>query len=144
MQSNYKYIKYKTKYLELKNTKLYDDQLGGKINNKYNFIIIGDTRNYNNKLISKLKSKLKSNLNNNSDVYEYKFIFTKEKFILDDLTFESVASNIKAFIDKKELLNNIIVCLEESSPYGLFFTDTYPDYCKSIICYPLRLNCQDL
>ena len=62
---------------------------------------------------------------------------------LDDLTFESVSNDIKLFIDKKELSNNIIICLEESSPYGLFFADIYPGYCKAIICYPLRLNTKE-
>jgi len=62
---------------------------------------------------------------------------------LDDLTFESVSYDIKNFIDKKELSNSIIICLEESSPFGLFFANMYPKLCKAIICYPLRLNTKE-
>jgi hypothetical protein len=131
MDSKEKYIKYKTKYLQLKN------MIGG---GKNNFIIIGNIRGNNLKFIPELKRKLKQ-LNGN--VYEYKFKFRNDRYILDDLTFESVSEDIKYFIDKKELSNNIIICLEESSPFGLFFADMYPKMCKAIICYPLRLNTKE-
>jgi hypothetical protein len=127
-----KYIKYKTKYLQSKNI---NNQIGGC---KNNFIIIGNIRNNNSEFISELKKKLKS-LNGN--VSEYKF--KNERFILDNLTFESISNDIKLFIDKKELSDCIIICLEESSPYGLFFANMYPEICKAIICYPLRLNTKE-
>jgi hypothetical protein len=129
-----KYIKYKTKYLQLKNQ---NNMIGG---GKINFIIIGNIRGNDLDFIPNLKRSLKL-LNGN--VHEYKFKFKNKRFILDDLTFESVSNDIKLFMDKKELINNIIICLEESSPYGLFFVNTYPDYCTSIICYPLRLNTKE-
>jgi hypothetical protein len=129
-----KYIKYKRKYLQLKNQ---NNMIGG---GKINFIIISNIRGNDLEFIPNLKRSLKL-LNGN--VHEYKFKFKNKRFILDDLTFESVSNDIKLFIDKKELSNNIIICLEESSPYGLFFADTYPDYCKAIICYPLRLNTKE-
>jgi hypothetical protein len=129
-----KYIKYKTKYLGLKNI---NNQIGG---GKNNFIIIGNIRGNDLDFISELKRKLKS-LNGN--VNKYKFKFKNKRFILDDLTFKSVSDDIKLFIDKKELSNNIIICLEESSPFGLFFTNMYPELCKAIICYPLRLNTKE-
>ena len=129
-----KYIKYKTKYLELKNI---NNQSGGV---KNNFIIIGNIRGDELKFIPELKKELKLI---DKNAYEYKFKFRNKRYNLDDLTFESVSNDIKLFIDKKELSNNIIICLEESSPYGLFFADTYPDYCKAIICYPLRLNTKE-
>ena len=56
---------------------------------------------------------------------------------------KNVSDDIKLFIDKKELSNVTIICLEESSPYGLFFADTYPELCKGIICYPMRLNTKE-
>jgi len=129
-----KYIKYKTKYLGLKNI---NNQIGGS---KNNFIIIGNIRGNDLDFIPELKRTLKS-LNGN--VNEYKFKFKNKRFILDDLTFESVSDDIKLFIDKKELSNNIIICLEESSPFGLFFANMYPEICKAIICYPLRLNTKE-
>ncbi len=131
-----KYIKYKTKYLELKNENI-NIQIGGT---KNNFIIIGNIRGNELEFIPELKRTLKS-LNGN--VHEYKFKFKDRKYILDDLTFESVSNDIKLFIDKKDLSNNIIICLEESSPYGLFFANMYPKLCKAIICYPLRLNTKE-
>ena len=129
-----KYIKYKTKYLGLKNI---NNQIGGS---KNNFIIIGNIRGNDLDFIPELKRTLKS-LNGN--VNKYKFKFKNKRFILDDLTFESVSDDIKLFINKKELSNNIIICLEESSPFGLFFANMYPEICKAIICYPLRLNTKE-
>jgi len=127
-----KYIKYKTKYLGLKNI---NNQIGGS---KNNFIIIGNIRGNDLDFIPELKRTLKS-LNGNVNEYKFK----NKRFILDDLTFESVSDDIKLFIDKKELSNNIIICLEESSPFGLFFANMYPEICKAIICYPLRLNTKE-
>ena len=131
-----KYIKYKTKYLKLKNIDI-NNQIGG---GKINFIIIGNIRDNNSEFISELKKTLKS-LNGN--VSEYKFKFKNKRFILDNLTFESISNDIKLFIDNKKLSDCIIICLEESSPYGLFFADMYPEICKAIICYPLRLNTKE-
>ena len=131
-----KYIKYKTKYLKLKNIDT-NNQIGG---GKINFIIIGNIKGNDLDFIPELKSKLKS-LNGN--VNEFKFKFKNKRFILDNLTFESISNDIKLFIDKKELSDCIIICLEESSPYGLFFADMYPEICKAIICYPLRLNTKE-
>jgi hypothetical protein len=113
-----------------------NNQIGGK----NNFIIIGNIRGNDLDFIPELKRKLKS-LNGN--VNEYKFKFKNKRFILDDLTFKSVSDDIKLFIDKKELSNNIIICLEESSPFGLFFANMYPELCKAIICYPLRFNTKE-
>jgi hypothetical protein len=133
-----KYIKYKTKYKNLCfQFKNINYQIGGA---KNNFIIIGNIRGNNLEFIPELKRTLKS-LNGN--VHEYKFKFYNKRYILDDLTFESVSDDIKLFIDKKELSNNIIICLEESSPFGLFFANMYPELCKAIICYPLRLNTKE-
>ena len=129
-----KYIKYKTKYLKFKNI---NNQIGGA---KINFIIIGNIRGNDLDFIPELKRTLKSL---NGHVNEYKFKFKNKRFILDDLTFESISDDIKLFIDKKELSDCIIICLEESSPYGLFFADMYPEICKAIICYPLRLNTKE-
>ena len=132
MDHKNKYIKYKTKYLQLKN-----NMIGG---GKINFIIIGNIRGDELEFIPDLK-RILNLLNGN--VNEYKFKFKNKRFILDDLTFESVSKDIRLFIKKKELSNCIIICLEESSPYGLFFADMYPEMCKAIICYPLRLNTKE-
>jgi hypothetical protein len=128
-----KYEKYKTKYLQIKN-----NMFGG---GKNNFIIIGNIRGDDLNFIPELKKKLSKE--ENGKVYEYKFKFKNKRFALKDLTFSSVCDDIKLFIDKKKLHNSIIITLEESSPYGLFFLDVYPEYCKSIICYPLRLNTKE-
>lgn len=128
-----KYIKYKKKYLQHKNKNM----IGGC---KNNFIIISNIRGNDLEFIPELKRTLRS-LNGNLN--EYKFKFKNKRFGLDDLTFESVSNDIKLFIDKKELSECIIICLEESSPYGLFFTNMYPEICKAIICYPLRLNTKE-
>ncbi len=129
-----KYIKYKKKYLEIKNI---NNQIGS---GKNNFIIIGNIRGNELEFIPELKRKLKTL---NGHVVEYKFKFYNKPYMLDDLTFESVSDDIKKFIYKKKLSNNIIICLEESSPFGLFFANIYPDLCKAIICYPLRLNTKE-
>jgi hypothetical protein len=127
-------MNYKEKYLKY-NT----NQLGGSTNN---FIIIGNIRGDDLEFIPKLKKYLKS-LNNHVVEYKFKFKNKNKRYKLNDLTFKSVSKKIKKFIDKKELLNNIIICLEESSPYGLYFANKYPEYCKGIICYPLRLNTKE-
>jgi hypothetical protein len=135
-----KYIKYKTKYLQLVSILKgchENNMIGG---GKINFLIIGNIRGNDLEFIPELKKTLKS-LNGN--VKEYKFKFKNKPFILDDLTFESVSNHIKLFIDRKKLSDCIIICLEESSPYGLFFADMYPEMCKAIICYPLRLNTKE-
>jgi hypothetical protein len=132
-----KYIKYKSKYLNSKSIKYIQNQIGSGENN---FIIIGNIRGNNLEIIPELKEKLKL-LNGN--IFEYKFKFNNKKYELNDLTFESVSNDIKSFIDNEDINNNIIICLEESSPYGLFFVDKYPEYCKAIICYPLRLNTKE-
>ena len=135
-----KYIKYKTKYLQLASILKgchENNMIGG---GKINFLIIGNIRGNDLEFIPQLKRTLKS-LNGN--VKEYKFKFKNKPFILDDLTFESVSNHIKLFINKKKLSDCIIICLEESSPYGLFFADMYPEMCKAIICYPLRLNTKE-
>jgi hypothetical protein len=62
---------------------------------------------------------------------------------LNDLTFKSVSKDIKLFIKQNKFKNNIIICLEESSPYGLYFANKYNKYCEAIICYPLRLNTKE-
>jgi hypothetical protein len=131
-----KYIKYKTKYLNWKNV---NNMIGGGSSN--NFIIIGNTRGKLDYL-SDLKKYLKQLKNN--VCCQYKFKFTNKRYVLDDLTFENVSADIKSFLDKKKLTsNNIIICLEESAPFGLFFVNMYPDYCSAIICYPLRLNTKE-
>lgn len=127
-----KYIKYKKKYLKIKN-----NLIGG---GKNNFIIMNNIRGDDLEFTIELKKMLRL-LNGN--VHEYKFKFKNKRFVLDDLTFESVSNDIKLFIEKKEIIDCILICLEESSPFGLFFADTYPELCKSIICYPLRLNTKE-
>lgn len=111
-----------------------------KAGSTYNFIIIGNIRGKLLEFIPELTKQLEAI---NGNVYEYKFRFTNNRFKLDDLTFESVASDIKKFIDTNQLSDNIIICLEESSPYGLFFANTYPELAKAIIAYPLRLNTKE-
>jgi hypothetical protein len=136
MEYKDKYIKYKIKYFELKMD--IDNQIGGS---KNNYVILNNIRGNDAEFTPILVKELKQLKGN---VYKYKYKFRRNKrFNLDDLTFESVSHDIKLFIDKKKLSNIIIICLEESSPFGLFFVDTYPDYCKSIICYPLRLNTKE-
>lgn len=132
-----KYIKYKTKYLKSK------IMLGGA--HKNNFLIIGNIRN-DDQYFTTLSTKLKQTLKNkklSKRVCEYKFKFVNNRFTLDDLTFESVSADIKKYIDKKKLQKFIIISLEESSPFGLFFVQSYPDLCTGIICYPLRLNTKE-
>jgi len=126
MISKDKYKKYRAKYLESKKT----------INN-INFVIIDTIRGDDTKYMPELKIRL------NGKVYKYKFKFKNNRYTLKDLTFESANEDIKKFIDEKKLTNIIFICLEESSPYGLYFVDKYPDYCKAIICYPLRLNTKE-
>jgi hypothetical protein len=107
-------MKYKVEYLISNKS---NNQLGGT-KTKTNFIIIGNIRGDSLNYIPELKNQLKLFGN----VFEYKFKFSSKRFKLDDLTFESVSKHIKSFIEKKTLSNNIIICLEESSPFGLFFT----------------------
>jgi hypothetical protein len=126
----YKYAKYKSKYNKIKR----------EYNRKINYIILGNIRDIKIDYIEELENGLKLL---NGDVYEYKYKFVNNRFVLEDLSFENVSEDIKLYIEEKELKNNIIICIEESAPYGLFFVDRYPELCESIICYPFRLNTKE-
>ena len=72
--------------------------------------------------------------------YFFPYHYTNADLTLDDYSFNTIAVNIyEKFI---HINSAIIVCLEHASPYGLYYADKYPQKCKSIICYPLRLYSQ--
>ena len=113
-----KYYKYKSKYLKTK--------IGGF---NYNNILIlhqitGNPREFD-QIINKIK------INNN--VYEHHF----ETKSLDDFKFSKISK--KLYNKYKHLSKLLIICIEHSSPIGLYFVNKYPEICSSIICYPLRL-----
>lgn len=131
---HYKYIKYKTKYVELSN----NNQIGGAINksSKLDIVILHHpTLKGSDSIPDELKPIIKK-LNKFGCVYNYWFKFTQKKFNLDDLLFENVAKDIhKKFNHLKKF---IIIALEHACPFGLYYSYHYPQKCKSIICYPFR------
>jgi hypothetical protein len=69
--------------------------------------------------------------------YQFKFDYPNINYKLEDIEFESVATDIKTRYE--HLGSFIVITVSHGSPYGLYFVDKYPELCKCIICYPLRL-----
>ena len=72
------------------------------------------------------------------DIYKFKFDLNGDlDFQLKDLSFKNVAEDIH---DKyKQYPKIFVIGLEQSSPYALAFANIYPNKCKGVICFPLRL-----
>ena len=88
------------------------------------------------KFINKLKKLAKV------EIYEFKFdLKAKKQFELKDLYFNNVADDIYDMYKKHNKL--LIIGLETTSPYGLYFADKYPKKCGGIICFPLRLQTKE-
>ena len=81
--------------------------------------------------------KIREHLKKYGNVFDYyaKFISTDQVYTVNDLSFDSVAIDIRNTFQRKIFL----ICYSHSSPYGLYFADKYPELCEGIICYPLRL-----
>lgn len=128
---DYKYRKYKKKYLELK---------GG--NKKLLNIVLLHTPTIFTSNEEMLKDsntiKIVSQLNNYGTVHNYffKFGYYKNKYILDDYKFKNAARDIRNKYDKLDRI--LLVCMEHASPYGLYYADKYSERCVGVICYPLR------
>ena len=73
--------------------------------------------------------------------YWFKFSYYKNKFNLSDIEFENVAIDISNTF--KSLKKFLIVGLNHSCPYGLYFANKYPSKCLGIICYPYRFYCKE-
>ncbi len=128
-----KYIKYKTKYLELKNNNII--QTGGKCYKSLNIVILHHPITKTAKLQQDIKPFIKK-LSKFGKIHNYWFNFSKDNFELDDLLFENVALDIyNTFIKLKSFL---IIALEHACPFGLYYSYHYPKTCLAIICYPFR------
>ena len=113
----------------------YSKYLDEKSNKKNIVILHNPIINSNNIIPDNLEPIIKK-LNKFGNVHHYWFKFTGRKFNLDDLLFKNVAKDIhKKF---KHLNNFIIIALEHACPFGLYYSNHYPQKCKSIICYPFR------
>lgn len=127
-----KYIKYKTKYLNI--------QSGGATN----FFILHSPHPQNKKDdIKKEHRDILSKIEKLGKVHNYFFKFGSidTTFNLSDLTYENAALDILHAIEN--LNDVIIVCFEEASQYGLYFVDNFPNICKAIVCFPLRLDTKE-
>jgi hypothetical protein len=71
--------------------------------------------------------------------YFFKFGTIETNFKLKSILFENASHNIHKWFNKNGISNAIIICIEEASPFGLYFANEYPEKCHTIICYPLRL-----
>lgn len=136
MDYHTKYMKYKTKYLELS----IGNQSGASANksNELNIVIMYNPSLKSNKVIphdfKPIFQKLKKL--GNVNIHNYWFKFTEHQFDLDDLTFENAAKDIH---DKfKHLHEIVIIALEHACPFALYYSYHYPQKCKRIICYPFR------
>jgi len=119
-----KYIKYKTKYLELKNI---DNQIGG---NKNEYILLfPDIVSGNNTLPKKLINKItkKYNLIN----INYKF---ENNFKLEDLLFENIIKSIYNKLDKNK--KYIAIGLNQGCHICNYFSNKY----KKIIKMQILVN----
>lgn len=126
-----KYKKYKNKYIN-----------GG---NKPNILILFETYiNTNEDEDNKTTQHYTKLLENLGKIYIYRFKFSsiKNNFTFDDYYFENAATDIKSFIEDNKIKGCIVVCLSHASPYGLYTVNKYPELCKKIVCYPLRLYAQ--
>lgn len=130
----YKYSKYKSKYLHLKG--------GHNTQKQYNILLlfytyVNTNADEKNKEIEYYTNILK----HIGKVYTYDFKFnnTNNKFTLDDYYFKNASDDIIQFIKTNKIENPIVVCLGHASPYGLYAVDKYPELFSGIVCYPLRL-----
>lgn len=130
----HKYIKYKTKYMELSN----NNKVGGAINkqSKLNIVIIHHPKLKSHNIIPDKLKPIITKLNKIGQTYNYWFKFTQNNFNLKDLSFENVAKDIHNQF--KHLDKFIIIALEHACPFGLYYSHHYPQKCKSIVCYPFR------
>ena len=128
-----KYIKYKTKYLELKNNTFI--QTGGDSSKSLNIVILHHPITKTAKLQQDMKPIIKK-LSKFGKIHNYWFNFSKDNFILDDLLFENVALDI--YNTFKKLKSFLIIALEHACPFGLYYSYHYPKTCQAIICYPFR------
>ena len=124
-----KYIKYKTKYLELSN----QQTGGGKA--LLDIVILHHPITKNTKIPKDMKPIIKK-LSKLGKIHNYWFKFAKNKFELDDLLFENVAKDINDTFSHLKSFN--IIAIEHACPFGLYYATNYSSKCKSIICYPLR------
>lgn len=129
-----KYLKYKTKYLSARNT-LHG---GGKSD-----IVILHSPNpkYSHDEIIKLYGRMVEDIQKLGNVkhFFFKFGTNETTFKMKHLTFENASSRINKFFNTNKIIDAVIICLEEASPFGLYFANEYPEKCNTIICYPLRL-----
>jgi len=130
---NNKYIKYKTKYLELKNNNII--QTGGDSSKFLNIVILHHPITKTAKLQQDMKPFIKK-LSKFGKIHNYWFNFSKDNFELDDLLFENVALDIHNTF--KKLKSFLIIALEHACPFGLYYSYHYPKTCQAIICYPFR------
>jgi hypothetical protein len=128
-----KYIKYKTKYLKLKNDNIL---IGGDNSKTLNIVILHHpiTKTFN-KISQDMKQFIKK-ISKFGQIYNYWFNFSKDYFELDDLLFENVALDI--YNTFKKLKSFLIIALEHACPFGLYYSYHYPKTCLGIICYPFR------
>ena len=127
-----KYIKYKTKYLELKKMDI-KNQIGGKNINTHIILLFPDilsTIKFPKKIINKLKKKYKLiELN-----YEFNDDTLKNKFKLEDLNFENITKNIYDNLNKND--NYITIGFNQGCHICNFFSNKY----KKIVKMQILLN----
>jgi len=134
---NYKYIKYKTKYINLLNN---INQFGG---DKVNIVVLHNPAIFEKPKVPKHLSNIMKQLSKYGKIYNYffKFSYCKNKFNLENLEYENAAKDI---YDTYEKLNKfILISLSHACPYALYFADIYPKKCISVICYPFRFYSQE-
>lgn len=131
IRNNYKYNKYKNKYLSLKN----HTQKGGDFEH---IIIIHPPNIWEKPEIPKDLELIINILKKYGQVHNYflKFGSLKDKFKLSDIEFDNAANDI--YSSYENLDDVIIIALNHASPYGLYYVNKYPKNCKAIICYPFR------
>jgi hypothetical protein len=129
----HKYIKYKSKYLELKNNNII--QTGGDSSKFLNIVILHHPITKTAKLQQDMKPFIKK-LSKFGKIHNYWFNFSKDNFELDDLLFENVALDI--YNTFRKLKSFLIIALEHACPFGLYYSYHYPKTCQAIICYPFR------
>lgn len=131
----YKYIKYKTKYLELFNQQSNNELIGG--GSKLNIVILHHPNIFikSEKIPKNFKLTIKK-ISKFGKIYNYYFNFTKNNFNFDDLLFENVAKDINNTFS--HLKSFLIISLEHACPYGLYYSYYYSKMCLGIICYPFR------
>jgi len=110
---------------------------------KLNIVILHNPTIFHKPVISKNLKNIVKTLKKYGNVYNYffKFAYYGHKFTLNDITFNSASKDI--YNTYKHLNKFVVIAIEHAVPYGLYFSNKYPQKCSAFIGYPYRYYCKE-